>query len=206
MSLAEVEEAKIDRDACMASCSDVAASQARSSTCSNSRLTVPSHVTLASAPARLTEKRCFLPNTHFQGLDGIAVTAARLKHGGGDVIVGAGGEGVRVLRSTKLQAQERDIVKLTVFADGMHHRFSVTAGHPVATDADGQNMIEARELLSTFSESPLPVLTGCGVQPVLEAMLVKECTQVVEVVFENNAVVLAWAASRRWRRRSAPPP
>jgi len=206
MSLAEVEEAKIDRDACMASCSDVAASQARSSICSNSRLTVPSHVTLASAPARLTEKRCFLPSTHFQGLDGIAVTAARLKHGGGDVIVGAGGEGVRVLRSTKLQAQERDIVQLTVSADGVQHRFSVTADHPLATDADGKNLIEAREFLSTSSESPLLVLTGHGMQPVVEAMLVKECTQVVEVVFESSAVVLAWVARRRWRRGSAPPP
>ncbi len=48
-----------------------------------------------------------------------AVTAARLKAQGGDVLLGLGGQYVTVLRATRLQKRDRDIVHLSVAAHRM---------------------------------------------------------------------------------------
>ena len=68
--------------------------------------------------------------------------------------------------------------------------------------AEQPQTVEAAELIVCSAESPRLILSGAGPQPVVEIKLLTERTEVVEVVFEANAVVLAWALSQRWRART----
>ena len=70
-----------------------------------------SRMTLASAPARLHERRCCLPRTRFQTPEGKQMTAAQLKPQGGDLVLRPDGRLVSVSRSTLLLVQEQPVAR-----------------------------------------------------------------------------------------------
>lgn len=146
----------------------------------------------ASAPARSTLPRCFLPETVFERSDGTHVRAAELRRCG-DVLRGPGRTEVQVIDSEKHSPSERDIVCLTTRESSFHivadHRILIkgVSGEPVPT--------EVCSLLSHFDhEGPPPELfDGVTFRAITKVRLLKRTVQVVDVCFNDaQAAVLAW--------------
>ena len=72
------------------------------------------HLSIASAPARATQPRCFLPKAKFQMTSGDAISASMLQKQGGQMVCRMGGQQVKVLRRTTLPEAEHDVVRLMI--------------------------------------------------------------------------------------------
>lgn len=146
----------------------------------------------ASAPARSTFPRCFLPETVFERSDGRHVRAAELRKSG-DVLRGPGHIQVQVLDVVKHCPSERDIICLTTHQSSFH----IVADHPVLTKGThGEPVpVEARSFLLSFSQQGLSgqLFDGENFHEVTHVKQVKRSVQVVDVCFhDEQAVVLAW--------------
>lgn len=127
-------------------------------------------------------------------MGGGRVTAAGLRCAGGDVVLGLNDAEVMVLRTVRHQdGIERDIVHLSI--EGIPYSFQVTSNHRlIVGSADGSPVIvTAGSLLST----PRPVFDGRGFRRVEEVRLQRSVTEVVEITFDQDAVVLAWLLPKR---------
>lgn len=110
---------------------------------------------------------------------------------GGDIVVGPDHQLVPVERATQLRAQERDIVKLFIHAGNVQYCFEVTSDHTLLIE-DLRTPVEAGEL-AKMDQCKLPrVLTGRGLQLITSVTVTQKQTEVVEVVFADDGVALAW--------------
>jgi hypothetical protein len=171
-----------------------------------SSFTDTSDFSIASAPARIGQARCFLPKTKFQSTDGQILAAVRLHSKGGEVVMDVGGQAVKVCRRTTLPEQERDVVELTVQTGRLSHTFKVTADHRVCVvNADDEQFAVCASELVAAPKTLWRVMTGGGAVALLNAKMLQMHTQVVEVVFEGDAEVLAWTPANHWRARTLSP-
>lgn len=181
--------------------------QARSKSSHSAAQSELSEISVVSAPARLNERRCFLPRTRFRTTSGTTLTASNLPAVGGSRLLGPDGKMCVVLRRTMLPKQEWDFVQLTVKTSLWQHHFIVTADHRLMRQGARGELIsvQASELLRA-QRGKCHIVTGGGPAEVVAAEMWKESTAVVEVVFEGDATVLAWTPpKRRWRPRSLSP-
>merc|ERR1719329_1055729 len=93
----------------------------------DSAQTAATRMSWVSAPARFGAPRCFLPRTRFLRPSGRHVTAAELRGSGMDVVMGPGGQEVKVIHVVKHPSEERTMVSIQ--ADEASHRFTVTGDH-----------------------------------------------------------------------------
>jgi len=135
------------------------------------------------------------------------VIIARLKPEGGDIVLDRHGHAKMVLRSTRILAEERSMVRLIIEANGVRYTFQATSDHPVTVgSAEKEWDMEMGQLASAFHDgSPPFVVTGIGLQPIVDCVCFREYEELFEVVFEDNAHVRAWTPARRLRGRSLSP-
>lgn len=195
-------------------CVELASSSPRSTmgnaSCVSSTRSIITAISVASAPGGFNHKRCLLPCTRFLRSNcpaqadetcstGQTVSAGRLRALGGDELLGPDGKVAKTIRATRLPAQDRDIVRLQ-FSNGS---FSVTADHHVFVEAEGTegfDAVPAGEVLGRAYRLPR-ILTGAGLQPLIKVDFSTQKTELIEVVFADDAAVLAWVPPSRCRGR-----
>lgn len=160
----------------------------------------------ASAPARSTTPRCFLPRTSFlrpPRYGGKRITASELspRIPGFDIVLGLDGAEVRVLRVLRHPAVERDLVHLAV--ESNPYPFQLTHNHRLLVEGPNGDLVAvtAGELLAHGRCSR--IYDGRRFKNVV-ATREREVTEVVEVTFMDDACVLAWVLPRRAARACRP--
>lgn len=151
----------------------------------------------ASAPARLGDPRCFLPRTRFLRPSRQHITAAELRGNGMDSVLGPGDCEVKVIKVTKHAAEARTMVSIQT--KSASHRFTVTGDHLLIVEgaASKHQEVSARDLVELGAGRLPRVFDGQHFQDIVA---VKQCvmtTEVVEITFENDGVVLAWLLPER---------
>ena len=107
-----------------------------------------SHATkmsLVSAPAKLSQHRCFFPRTRFQKQGCGYLSAAELKRNGGDVVMGPGGKAVTVCKAVRHRAEDRDCVCFSV--EGDDQPFIITIDHPLKMEGPDQQPVVTEALM-----------------------------------------------------------
>jgi len=161
----------------------------------------------ASAPARMTQPRCFLPRTSFRTAQGTRVTAAGLRRDGGDVILGPRGK-VKVLKVTRHPPQDRDIVSLKT--QKMSYPFQIGADHRVEVSSEKRSAprrLTAKELQeSVQANTDNFFLHDAGEEPqlILTASVKLESTEMIEITFENDDPIFAWLLPKNSHGRRPP--
>jgi len=127
--------------------------------------------------------KCFPPKTIFMRVDGSLVRAAELAGEGGDILQGPTGTHARVLTAITHKKENRNFVRLNT-SESM---LEVTADHRVIVEGS-PTTLGIDEV-----ETSHRVLTGCGFKCVQSVDVFTRTSEVVEVVLEDDAQVLAWS-------------
>jgi len=118
-------------------------------------------------------------------------------------VLGPDGSEVRTRRVARPQAMERDIAHIRV--EGAVHPFQVTWDHRICVRGpDGSTETMTAGSLAAREPGTVCILGGAEFQRVLEVRRTTEQTEVVEVTFEADAVVLAWVLPKCVSRRGRP--
>lgn len=153
---------------------------------------------VATAPARSSAPCCFLPNTTFRRAEtGTCVRASELQRAGGDKLLGPQGDQVLVLRAVKHAPAERDLVGIRIAGESA--AFVVTADHRLLTR--GAEREPVARAAAEFAEGA-PLYDGASFHEVTKVEHFRQHVSVEEVLFEGDAVALAWMLPRRHRQRS----
>jgi hypothetical protein len=119
------------------------------------------------------------------------------------ILLGPSGAEVMVLRAVRHTAVCRDLVRIWIQSSPAS--LSVTAEHHLlAQNREGRLVpLSAGDFVKRFMDGIAPSLfNGSEFCKVVKAVQFKQCTEVVEVCFENNACALAFLLPRRHRHSS----
>jgi len=134
-------------------------------------------------------------------LNGEHVTAGALKKLGGGVVLGPDGREVRVDRATRLPSQERSMAKLVIDTGEAQYFFEVTSDHTLLVE-DLHTPVEVVELARMDRTQWPRVVSGNGLQQIVDVAIFTKRTEVVEVVFADDGVALAWTLPTRHHSRA----
>lgn len=109
--------------------------------------------------------------------------------------MGLNGDEVHVLRTVRHQPVERDVVQLTIA--GHLYPYEITSNHRIVVEGtDGGFATWTAESLAASAARPR-VFDGRNFRDLINATTSRQFTEVVEVVFANDAIVPAWILPRR---------
>mmetsp|Transcript_10755 Transcript_10755/g.37647 ORF Transcript_10755/g.37647 Transcript_10755/m.37647 type:complete len:232 (+) Transcript_10755:306-1001(+) len=142
--------------------------------------------------------RCFLPRTSFKRPDrlgGGRITAAQLNTTGGDIVLGAEGNEVTVLRAQRHSPSKCQVAFMQTQCHS--YPFQITVSHRIVVEAsDGH--LETMTVEKWFLRDPKPrIYDGRQLHEVVRVWIDELATEIVEVTFAEDAAVLAWVLPKR---------
>lgn len=143
---------------------------------------------------------CFVGRTAFSKPQGGFITASEFKTAGGDRVLGPQDAEVVTLRAIRHPAVERDFV--SILCSGCPYPFRVTSGHRLRVVERGEFVdMTALELKRAFDGGSDVHIWGAAQEITIREMHVEKKSEVVvEVTFDEDAVVLAWLLPKVLRR------
>lgn len=158
-----------------------------------------SSLSLSTAPAQCVAPHCFPPRASFRERGGARVTAAGLTKG--RVILGPCGKEVLVLRSIRHQPVEVDMIHIKM--ETHSYPFQVSRQHriPAIRPDNKLAVVQAGDLALGWH-----LFDAAGViRQVVDVKAVRETTEVVELTFAEDAIVLMWVLPKNAKTASRPP-